>query len=203
MQHIKLKHKFMLNSTVTCNFENCNDQFTNVYSLRRHVLTKHYIPETKASSITSSITSINDTSFSHNTSDATSIILNVDSHNFNEGQEKIYNMTEMDSINKQFDIDVYQSIVFKSALSTIVKMYADVTLSRETILKIIKIVSETYLATCIQALQQCCKNNNNLNISLNMIKNSFAFLKSESKTFKYLEQINCLFLPKNIVVRTY
>ena len=36
-----------------------------------------------------------------------------------------------------------------------------------------------------------------------MIKNGFAFLKSEKKIFKYLEQINCLFLPKNIVVRTY
>jgi hypothetical protein len=36
-----------------------------------------------------------------------------------------------------------------------------------------------------------------------MIKNGFAFLKSETKTFKNLEQINCLFLPKNIVVRTY
>lgn len=80
---------------------------------------------------------------------------------------------------EKFDIDVYQSIVFKSALSTIVKMYADLTLSRETILKIIKTISKTYLTMCIQALQQCCRNNNNLNISLDIIKNGFAFFKSE------------------------
>lgn len=36
-----------------------------------------------------------------------------------------------------------------------------------------------------------------------MIKNGFAFLKSEKKTFKYLEQINCLFLPRNIIIRPY
>jgi len=68
MQHIRLKHKFMLNSTATCKFDNCSDQFTNVYSLRRHVLNKH-------SSIISK--RINDTVFATNASeisDATSTI---------------------------------------------------------------------------------------------------------------------------------
>lgn len=60
-----------------------------------------------------------------------------------------------DSVNdEKFDIDIYQSTVFKSALCTVVKLYAGLTLSRETILKIIKTVSETYLVTSIQALQQ-------------------------------------------------
>lgn len=199
MQHIRLKHKFMLNSTITCKFDNCDDQFTNVYSLRRHVLNKH-ISETKlASNITSK--QISDIVFDTDASefsDATSTISNFNSNNSNEGQEKIYKTIEMnDSVNdEKFDIDIYQSTVFKSALCTVVKLYAGLTLSRETILKIIKTVSETYLATSIQALQQCCKNNNNLNISLNIIKNGFAFLKSERKTFKYLEQINCPFCLK-------
>lgn len=206
MQHIRLKHKFMLYSTITCKFDNCNDQFTNVYSLRRHVLSKHYIPQTKSTpSIISrrvnTVSGINASDFS----DTTSIISNLDSNNSNEGQKKIENITETNnSISEEtFNIDIYQSTVLKSALYTIIKMYSNLTLSRETIYQIIETISETYLATCTQALQQCCKNNNNLQISLNIIKNGFAFFKSETKTFKYLEQINCLFLPKNIVIRTY
>lgn len=201
MQHIKLKHKFMLNSAITCKFDNCNNEFTNVYSLQRHVLNKHYIPETKLASNISS-KRINDTVIGANVSDfsdATSAIPDFDSNNCNEGRKKIFhNMIETnDSINnEEFNIDVYYSTVFKSALSTVVKMYADLILSRATIHKIITTVSETYLATCIQPLQQCCKNDSDLNISLNMIKNGFIFFKSETKTFKYLEQINCLFLPK-------
>jgi hypothetical protein len=63
-------------------------------------------------------------------SDATSTISNFNLNNFNEGQEKIYNMIKTnDSINdEKFDTDVYQSTVFKSALSTVVKMYADLIL---------------------------------------------------------------------------
>lgn len=128
MQHIKLKHKYMLNSTVTCKFNDCNDQFTNVYSLRRHVLNKHYISKTKlASSITSK--RINDTAFDTNSSKvsatSTSAILNWNKSN--KCQDKIDNMIETnDPVNdEKFDIDIYQSTVFKSALSSVVKMYAD------------------------------------------------------------------------------
>lgn len=205
MQHIKFKHKFMLNSAITCKFDNCNDKFTNVYSLRRHVLNKHYISETKsASSISSKRTNdaiIDASGFS----DVTSAIPNFDPNNSNENPKKIDNTIETNDFikNEKFNIDDYHSIVFKSALSAIVKIYADLTLNRKAIYKIIKIVSETYLTTCIQALQQYCENNSDLNISLNMIKNGFAFLKSEETIFKYLEKINCLFLPKRKIVRTY
>lgn len=119
MQHIRLKHKFMLNSTVACKFDNCNDQFTNVYSLRRHILNKHCVLETKASSIITK--QLNDTVLDINASDCYNAILSVptfDSNN-SEGQEKIYNIIETNNSinNNKFDIDIFQSTVFKSALS--------------------------------------------------------------------------------------
>jgi len=145
----------MLNSAITCKFDNCNAQFTNIYSLRRHILSKHYTSETKlASSITSK--RINDTVSNTNASDFSDVTLtisNFHSNNSSERQENIYNMIETNNSvsveSERFDIDVYQSIVFKSALSTIVKMYADLTLSRETILKIIKTISKTYVGNMI------------------------------------------------------
>lgn len=136
MEHIKLKHKFMLHSAVTCKFDNCNNEFTNVYSLRRHILNKHLCSKVEiASSISSK--GINDTVIATNDSDfsyATSSILHFDSNNANENRTKIYDMIETNDFKnfEAFNIDEYNSTVFKSALSAIVTMYADMTLSRRT-----------------------------------------------------------------------
>lgn len=201
MQHVRLKHKFMLNSPIMCKLENCNDEFTNVYSLRRHVLSKHYISDQTKSASSINSKQENDSVIDANAadfSDITSTISHFDPSNCNENSEITDNIIETNSTitNKKLNIDDYQSIVFKSALSAAIKIYADFTLSRKSINKIIIIISKTYLNTCIKGLQQCCENDSDLSISLNMVYNGFAFLKSEAKTFQYLQQINCLFLPK-------
>lgn len=41
MAHIKLKHKSCLYSEVKCNFEKCSQVYNNIYSLKRHILSKH------------------------------------------------------------------------------------------------------------------------------------------------------------------
>lgn len=41
--HIKFKHNDQLNSEVECNFLNCTNSYSTVYSLFRHICTVHKI----------------------------------------------------------------------------------------------------------------------------------------------------------------
>lgn len=134
--HIKLMHGASL-STVICKQENCRRSFITLYSFKRHLMLKHS-NENDTNNAQVSVTPV-----LHLFSE------NVKSMNVDDKFTQYTNSKDLLSIDAceqlmtrlSMSLQEFDNIVTKSALLFVSKLYADITLSRSVVHKIIQYVS--------------------------------------------------------------
>lgn len=210
MLHITLKHKTCIYSQVDCNFANCFKKYANVYSLKRHLIRDHQIEKISVSNNNShnndnenASTSVNNTTELHEMTndEIEKLIKNTDILN---NSLLPLNFVEInDNNNENISLNTFQDKVINTSLYFITYLYAYGNLSRKTIHSIINEMTNSYLSNLLTIISHRFNNNTDLKSMLNILKNGFKMFKTEHITFAYLKNINCLFLPSKIIIRSY
>jgi hypothetical protein len=105
--------------------------------------------------------------------------------------------------NENISLNTFQDEVTNMSLYFITYLYAYGNLSRKTIHNIINEINNFYLSNLLTIISHRFNNNKDLSAMLNIKKNGFKMFKTEHITFAYLKNINCLFLPSKIIIKSY
>lgn len=165
--HIKFKHNDQLNSEVKCNFFNCTNSYSTVYSLFRHMYTVH---DTQSNTK------------KQKKYDNKSVVSNesIDNENNFHNLNLISNVTNSEPTFNNKEKDFFQDISKKMSnvtLRLITSLYCFENLNRKDIHKIINNIFSTYLSENFELLQEKYGNTSNIYNDLNIIKNSFKKFK--------------------------
>lgn len=215
MLHITLKHKTCLYSQVKCNFTNCFKKYANIYSLKRHLIRDHQIEQ--------DISHFNDNNnFHNNDKNNTTVAINnvlelgkiIIANNEIPEEFKVNDIlsnsvlplsfleSNLNSY-KNIDLNTFQDIVINMSLCFITHLYAYGSLSRKIVHNIINEMSNSYLSILLTIISKKFNDSDDLCAMLNILKNGFKIFKSEYLTFAYLKNIECLFLPSKIIIRSF
>ena len=199
--HMKLKHKDLCYYEVQCNVSDCSDKFSNTYSLLRHLKINHKIPE-KINSSENLVSSVNDCSQITNT---TMNDDEIDEKLIDISDENPQNPTISESVEEPANITVkdFANAILRYALLFITKLYAFNNLSRKFVNEIIMSMCNMYLTDCINLLQKKFANVVDLYTATEIIRKGFDKFKTEHLTFKFLQNIDCYFPPKMIIIRSF
>lgn len=191
--HIKFAHGASL-STIICKQENCTRSFVTLYSFKRHLMVKH----------------LNE----NNTKVSVMPELHLFSENVESMDDKFTQYTNSKDLlstnvckelmnNPSMSLQQFDMIVTKSALLLVSKLYADITLSRLIVHKIIQYVNNFYKST-IEIIKHKleCQGNRNVSSDINdmciIIQNIFLQFETEHKTLQYFIKHGYLIMPQSI-----
>lgn len=185
MEHIRIKHKTFMNCEIKCQVKDCNQNFANVYHLKKHILHTHYMNEETPEAVCNvAVNKIPNNQLSNLPENPLHHITN-NFHNVHENN-MLYQLNNIQEI----DVDKFKSLVFTLALRCISKLYANGTLHRKVVHEIVSNMFVTYLSSCMQFLMHKYKEMNELCCYLRVIEQGFKIFKSEFKTLQYLKEIN-------------
>lgn len=115
----------------------------------------------------------------------------------------ILNFLENHSNSEDMNINTFRNVANKAALYVISHLYAYGSLSRKAAHSIINEMSNSYLSVVLLIISKKFNSNDDLCAMLHIAKNAFQYFKSEHLTFAYLKNIECLFMPTKITIRSY
>lgn len=188
--HIKLKHNDQLNSEVECNFLNCTNLYSTVYSLFRHIL--HIVHNTQSNK-------------EQNRNDKGSISLNKSINNERKVHDfnliaDVASLKPMLNNKENYFLQDFNHKMLNITLRLITRLYYFDNFNRKNVHEIINNIFSSYLSESFEMLQEKYGSTSNIYNDLNIIKNSLKKFKSEHYTFKYLININCLIKPSQIKI---
>lgn len=202
MLHIKVRHKLLMNTEVKCNFENCIGNFNNVYSLQKHILKIH--SETFMQKAFFKQTEL----LTNDVASPSIIKCNIENSLKDNLKDylKYFNLDILlDTVENtdKINIKYFKNIVSEYSVRLVTKLYAIGNLNRKVTHTIINDIGINYISMYSDVLLEKFKDIEDFDIFLNIIKNDFKSFKSEYRTLKYLQEINCLFLPKLVTVNSF
>lgn len=197
MTHIRLQYKSLMHSEIKCNFEKCPQVYSNIYCLKRHILSNH----TTNSKHLPHVSTVKSAERKENEVQSTK--LSVLDYLDKERCDIIDIMSSTCNESNNINIAQIREKINKSATLVVAQLYACGTLNRVSINTIIKTFSQFYNSICLQLLRIKYNNIDDLQDILQIIENAFNNFKTEHSTFKYLQSIGYLIMPSTVTIDTY
>ncbi|KAJ8684617.1 hypothetical protein QAD02_020410 [Eretmocerus hayati] len=204
MAHVKLRHESEMNSRVTCNIDDCRTSYHNVYSLVRHIKKIHDSPSVRNPEVAAA----------NPPEEPPQIIIDSDDRIVIEEPPPVLNnipnnlaFDDLNVLNNGVGPDMHSEyltdFVLNCALLFVTHLYAYNNINRAAVHAIISAGCSLYIGPCFDFLRKRVGDNNELHSMFDIIKNGFKHFKTEFLTFKYLQEIGCLFLPTRITLISF
>ncbi|XP_066585871.1 uncharacterized protein [Prorops nasuta] len=194
--HLKVKHSFHFNNFVRCKQPSCCRVFSNVYTYKKHMRSKHapLFNINSQNNLDNNINGINVNNIDNNIEE-----FNTDICNNNNDI-----ITNSENICNDDIIDI-EKLVKNAALSFIGKLYSQPLLNRSVIQQIIEITSELFSKCSVQLLQSINGIEKSVDPKVkqifNIISNPFKRLETEYLRQKYLLESGCFVKPQPFFIK--
>lgn len=226
MNHVKIRHKTLMSNVCRCQIDNCSRSFNNFYAYKKHYFREHSTPcndvpktsnktlenSTIDSELSNQLNGPNP-SFTNNSRDGDVEYLTPGSSNsLKQNTDAVIESPKMQTLSHDrtdFSTTAFQSLVDQELSSFVSEIFAEASLPRSLVHKLISKWQDLYGSKFIPILKEKCTQTSNhqqtlseLNAMLTVLQKGFDKFNSNYQSIQYFQAESSLIKPQSVVINS-
>lgn len=190
-EHLKDHHNLSANSTYRCKQYQCDREYQNVRSFRRHLISQHLNKQTNFNQNLSTV----DCALSENIHDTCSLLDPCESHEYHP----------LNNVCRENALATAHSMLEQSAATLALSLFSDGGVNRKTALKILDNIQLHITQVLGDIFKHVMPIYNEFSQSEidnihKLISNPFGNIRTEYQILKYFTNINCYIAPEQYII---